>query len=210
MLKTLLPTPSQQSAIAGIVVEDIDRRPFGHPISVPTGFHSSVELLVSGRIQGPVDGDIFHGIPDSPAVPMLGGRITLAEGSMAVRSALAESLSRAISANEQVVLLVPHAYALPKEVESLQSRYGGNMAIFSDNVYVAFSADCADSQIIRRALARMIGAYSVAWIFNDAEVLAQPVAAVVSVFDGDGFALVGRSVTRGSSLLSDIARPISH
>jgi hypothetical protein len=210
MLKTFIPTPSQQSSIIRIVTEDINRRPFGRPVAVPANFGASMELIVHASIRGPIDQYIFQAIPASPVVPLPGGGMTLAEGAMAVGSALAASLGQAITANQQMRLLVPHAYAVPKEVDALQGRYGGNAVIFSDNVYVAFSAGHADPVIIRRALARMIGGYSVAWLFDDNGSLVRPVAAVVRIFDGDGFALIGRLAAASSTPLPDIPYPISN
>lgn len=210
MLKTFIPTPSQQSSIIRIVTEDIDRRPFGRPVAVPANFGASMELIVHASIRGPIDQDIFQAIPASPVVPLSGGCMTLAEGAMAVGSALAAGLGAAITANQQMRLLVPHAYAVPKEVDALQSRYGGNAVIFSDNVYVAFSAGTADPGIIRRAFARMICGYSVAWLFSDNGSLVRPVAAVVRIFDGDGFALIGRLAAASSTPLADIPYPISN
>lgn len=60
------------------------------------------------------------------------------------------------------------------------------------------------------ALTRMIGGYSVAWLVDDGEALAHPVVAVVSIFDGDGFALVARSQTSMRSLRPDIPIPVLH
>jgi len=210
MLRALLPTPSQQRSITGVVMEDIERRPFGHPLSIPDDFQSSVELLVHEAISHPVDEDISRGIPESPTVPSVGGQVTLMAGAMAVGSALAVSLSVAISKNDCLSFLVPHAYALPNEVASLQDRYGGNVVTFSEKVYVMFNPGCADPEIIRRALTRMIGGYSVAWLFDDGGGLDHPVLAVVPIFDGDGFALMARSRTSIRTFLPDIPIPLLH
>jgi len=191
-------------------MEDIERRPFGHPLSIPNDFESSVELLVHEAIRRPVDGDISHGIPETPTAPSLDGRATLMTGAMAVGSSFAASLSMAISASDCVRLFVPHAYAMPNEVESLQDRYGGNVVAFSENVYVMFNSGCADPEIIRRALTRMIGGYSVAWLFDDGETLVHPVVAIVPIFDGDGFALMARSRTSIRTFLPDIPIPLLH
>lgn len=210
MLKSLLPTPIQQHSITSIVMKDIERHPFGHPLLIPDDFQSSVELLVHDTICHPVDRDISHAIPESPTVPSLDGRVTLMAGGMDVGSALAASLSMAISVNERIRLLVPHAYAMPNDIGSLQDRYGGNVVAFSEKVYVMFSAGCADPEIIRRALTRMIGGYSVAWLFDDAGSLVRPVVAVIPIFDGDGFGLMARSRTSIRMLLPDIPTPLLH
>lgn len=210
MLKGLLPTPILQHSITSIVMEDIERRPFGHPLSIPDDFPSSVELLVHEKICHSVDGDISHAIPESPTVPSLDGRVTHVAGAMAVGGALAASLSMAMSVNDRIRLLVPHAYAMPNEIGSLQERYGGNVVAFSENVYVTFSVGCADPEIIRRALTRMISGYSVAWLFDDAGSLVRPAVAVIPIFDGDGFALMARSWTSIRMLLPDIPTPLLH
>lgn len=119
MLRTLLPTSIQLHSVANVVIDDIERRPFEHPLSIPDDFHWGVELLVNEAIRSPIDGDISHAIPDSPTVPSLDGKVTLMTGAMAVGSSLAASLSMAISRNKQLRFLVPHAYAVPNEVVSL-------------------------------------------------------------------------------------------
>jgi hypothetical protein len=203
-LRALRPTPDQQRSIISVVAEDIERRPFGHQLSIADDFLSSVELCVHEAACQPVDGDIFQAIPESPTVSSPDGRVTLLVGAMAVGGALAASLSVAISSDDRLTLLVPHAYAMPSEVESLQDSYGGSVVTFSENVYVRFDCWHADPEIIRGALTNMIGGYSVAWLFDDAGALARPVVAVVSVFDGDGFALIAGSRTSATALLPGI------
>lgn len=210
MLRTLIPTSNQRRSVTTVVTEDLERRPFGHPLSVPDDFYSSVELLVHEAISRPVDVDISHAIPDSPTEPSLDGRVALMTGAMAVGRALAANLSMAISKNDCLRLLVPHAYAVPSEVASLQDDFGGNVVAYSDAAYVLFSAGRADPEIIRRALASMIGSYSVAWLFNDAGTLVSPVVAVIPVFDGDGFALMAQSRGAVRRFLPDIPIPLSH
>lgn len=78
------------------------------------------------------------------------------------------------------------------------------MITFSERVYVIFSPERADPEIIRRALASMIGGYSVAWLFDDAGALIHPVGAVIPIFDGDGFALMAPSQTSIRTFLPDI------
>jgi hypothetical protein len=210
MLRTLLPTSSQLHSVTKVVSDDIERCPFGHPLSTPDDFQSSVELVVHGAIRHPVDGDISHAIPETPTAPSLDGRMTLMTGAMAVGSAFAASLSMAISKDDRLRFLVPHAYAVPSEVPSLQDDFGGNVVTFSEGVYVAFGSGHTDPEIVRRALASMIGGYSVAWLFDDADVLVHPVAAVVPIFDGDGFALVARSRTSIRTFLADLPTSLSH
>ncbi|URL58176.1 hypothetical protein IM816_16500 [Luteibacter flocculans] len=210
MLRTLLPTDSQRHSITNVVTDDIERRPFGHPLSIPDDFQSSVELLVHEAVRHPVDGDISQGIPETPTAPSLGGRVTLLTGAMAVGSSFAASLSAAISRNDRLRLLVPHAYAVPTEVASLQDDFGGNVVTFSEGVYVTFRSGHAGPEIVRRALASMIGGYSVAWLFDDGEALYHPVIAAVPIFDGDGFALVARSPAAMRTFLPDIPIPVLH
>jgi hypothetical protein len=208
MLRTLLPTSNQRHSVTNVVTDDIERRPFGYPLSIPDDFQSSVELLVHEAIKHPVDGDIKHAIPETPTAPSLDGRVTLMTGAMAVGRCFAASLSLAISRNDRLRLLVPHAYAVPNEVASLQGDFGGNVVTFSEGVYVTFRAGHVDPEIVRRALASMIGGYSVAWLFDDAGALAHPVIAVVPIFDGDGFALMARSRTSIRTFLPDIPIPL--
>lgn len=153
--------------------------------------------------------DIYQAISDTPTIRSVDGHVTLMSGAMSVRSSLSDSLSRAISSNNRPRLLVPHAYALPHEVASLQEDFDGNVVTFSERVYVSISSGDADAQIVRRALACMIGCYSVAWLFEDAA-LVHPVIAIVPIFDGDGFALVAPSRTSIRKFLPDIPAPISH
>lgn len=210
MLRTLLPTSSQRHAVTNVVADDIERCPFGHPLSIPEDFQSSVELLVHQAIRHSVDGDISHAIPETPTESSLHGRVTLMTGAMAVGSAFAASLSRAISRNDRLRLLIPHAYAVPNEVASLQDDFGGNVVTFSERVYVALRFGHADPEIVRRALASMIGSYSVAWLFDDAGALFHPVVAVVPIFDGDGFALMAPSRRSIRTFLPDIPVPLLH
>ena len=204
MLRSLLPTSSQRLSVTDIVADDIERRSFGHLLSIPDGFHSSVELLVHESISHSVEEDISFGISDSPTVPALGGRGTLMVGAMSVYRALATNISTAISENDRLTFLVPHAYAIPSEADSLQGTFGGNVVTFNDGVYVKFRDTSFDPEIIRRAMASMIGCYSVAWLFDDGEALVHPVVAVVPIFDGDGFALVAPSRTSIRALLPSI------
>ena len=210
MLRTLLPTSNQRHSVTIVVTDDIVRRPFGCPLSIPEDFHSSVELLVHEAIKHPVDGDIKHAIPETPTAPSLDGRVTHMPGATAVARCFAASLSLAISRNDRLRLLAPHAYAVPSEVDSLQDDFDGNVVSFSERVYVTFKAGRVDPEIVRRALASMIGGYSVAWLFDDAEALTNPVIAIVSIFDGDGFALMARSPSSIRTLLPDIPTPLVH
>jgi hypothetical protein len=210
MLKSLLPTQKQQTSITDIVTEDIKCHQFGHALSIPDDFQSSVELLVHEAICQPVEGDISHAIPETPTVSLLDGRVSVMEGSMAVGRSVASSLSTAISRNDRLRLLVPHAYAVAEEVASLQDKFDGNVVTFSEKVYVTFSFARTEPEIIRRALASMIGGYSVAWLFDDATALLHPVAAFVPIFDGDGFALVARTRTSIRTRLPDIPLPLLH
>lgn len=210
MLKTLIPTPSQRNSVANIVTDDIKRSPFGHPIAISGDFQSSVELLVHEAVCHPVDGDISNAIPETPTTPSLDGQVTLMTGAMTVGSSLAKSLSTAVSRNDHLRLLVPHAYATSEEVASLQDDFGGNVCAFSKGVYVTFRSGHTDPEIVRRALASMIGGYSVAWLFDDAGALSHPVIAVVPIFDGDGFALVAPSPTSLRKFLIDIPVTLLH
>jgi hypothetical protein len=89
--------------------------------------------------------------------------------------------------------------------------FGHPLSIPNDfQFYVTFNAGCADPEIIRRALTRMIGCYSVAWLFDDAGTLVRPAVAVIPIFDGDGFALMARSRTSIRMLLPDIPIPLLH
>lgn len=169
--------------------DDIDRCPFGYPFSTSTEFQS-IDLLVHEAVRHVIDQDIFQAISDSPAVPALDGLGTLVVGGMAVGKSLAENLAEMISSDARLTLLVPHAYAIPDEVATLQDDFDDSVVAFSDKVYVIFKGLRANAEIIRRALASMIGGYSVAWLFDDEGALACPAAAIVSIFDGDGFAVV--------------------
>lgn len=210
MVKNLLPTSTQRSSITSILDDDIKRCPFGHPLLITDEFRSRVELLVHKEVKHPLDLDISQAIPDSPTVPSLDGRITLVAGGMAVGGSLSVNLSTMISEDNQLTLLVPHAYAVPSEIASLQEDFDGNVVTFSDNVYIIFRSDQADPEIVRRAFASMIGCYSVAWLFDDAGALTRPVAAMVSIFDGDGFALMARSRTTIRNLFPNMQIPPSH
>ena len=210
MLKSLLPTSDQRLSVTDDVMEDIERRPFGHPLLISEDFQSSVELVVHEAIQTPVVGDISHAIPDTPTVSSLDGHVTLMTGAMAVGESFAVSLSAAIARDDQLTFVVPHAYALANEVASLQDDFGRNVVTFFGKVYVTFRSGHADPEMVRRALASMIGGYSVAWLFDDAEALVRPVVAVVPIFDGDGFGLVAQSRTSIRKFLPDIPSPLMH
>lgn len=210
MLRALLPTCNQRHSVTNIVTDDIDRRPFGYALSTPQGFHSSIELLIHQAVHLHVDGDIGQAIPETPSAPSAGGRVTLMTGAMAVGRSFAASLSLAISRNNSLRLLVPHAYAVPKEVDSLQDDFDGNVVAFPGGVYVMFKSGRTEAETVRRALASMIGCYSVAWLFDDADALSSPVIAIVPVFDGDGFAIMSSSKSVVRELLPDISLPILH
>lgn len=210
MIRALLPTCNQRHLVTNTVTDDIERRPFGHALSTPQGFQSSVELLVHKAVHIHAAGGLNHALPDTPSAPSMDDRVTLMTGAMAVGRSFAASLSLAISKNNTLRLLVPHAYAVPKEVDSLQDDFDGNVAVFPGGVYVMFKRGRTESETVRRALGSMIGCYSVAWLFDDADVLTSPVIAIVPIFDGDGFAIMSSSKLVVRELLPDLSLPILH
>jgi hypothetical protein len=58
------------------------------------------------------------------------------------------------------------------------------------HLWVRFSGREVDPELIRRSLATMLGAYSVAWLVAGPEIHSRPITAFVSVFDGEGWAVL--------------------
>jgi len=156
---------------------------------------ASIDLLVLSSMASDIPQDIAHGIPPPSlrnAPSHHPGGLT---GATSLGGLVASGLNRAISSDRRMTLLVPHAYALPSEVDSLQEDFGGNVIALGENVYVRFESGRSTAETIRRALASMISGFSVAWLFADAGALVEPRLALVPIFDADGFAVLARTTS---------------
>lgn len=189
MITKITPTAAQRGAILAMLKDDLARCPLGEPLDPKDASQWSIDVLVLSSMADAIPQDLAHGIPPPLARGTPGDHPGELTGATSLGGLVASRLDRAISAGGKMALLVPHAYALPREVESLQKEFGGNVVALGTNVFVRFESGRSTAETIRGALANMICGFSVAWLFADAGAPLEPVLALVSIFDADGFAI---------------------
>jgi hypothetical protein len=181
----------QRRDITAIVADDVEREPLGSRMIIPDGFDSVVRLMAHPEARIPESGLLSTALGGMPTIASSDGRVTFLSGAMQVGAALAGSLSEAIQADPTLSLWIPHGYAVPGEIASLQPTYEGHAVVVGGHVYMKFQGAGIEPELIRRALASMIGCYSVGWLVSAAAGPAVARLAIVPIFDGDGFALGG-------------------
>ncbi len=154
----------------------------------------SLELMVHSDVAGPLPANIGHGLPQSPRCPTSDGGLVFLSGGRTLGLEVATYLVEALSIDASRVLYIPHAYARPDEMKSLQDDFSGNVVEVRGRVYVRSCGPAIEPELVRRALACMIGGYSVAWLLGSDLPDVKPCSAVVPVFDGEGWAVLGQSI----------------
>lgn len=182
---------TQRRDIAVIVADDVKRQPLGPGMIIPDGFDSVVRLMAHPEARIPESGLLSTALGGMPTIASSDGRVTFLSGAIQVGAALAVSLSEAILADPTLSLWIPHGYAVPGEIASLQPKFGAHAVAVGGHVYMKFQGAGIEPELIRRALASMIGCYSVGWLVSAAPGQYVAKLAIVPIFDGDGFALVG-------------------
>ncbi|MDF4004127.1 hypothetical protein P3W33_12055 [Luteibacter sp. PPL552] len=192
----------QRDAITAIVLEDSAVFFQNAGSALAEMVNRPIELMVHDHVTGPVPSNLAHGLPQSPVEDLHeDGRITFLSGGRDVALQLSTQLQRCLVENIEKILLIPHAYATINEISSLQDDFDGNVVEVNGRVYVKTSAGSASIEVLRRALSSMIGCYSVGWLLTRDFPEGSPCSAIVSVFDGEGWALVGSPLgVRGGAI----------
>jgi hypothetical protein len=186
-------TEVQQNNIVDIVEKDAAVFFSTDLDSATSTLMPSIELLVHDNVNGPITQDIAHGLYQSPHQISPDGKITFLSGAREVGLELATCLATLLEVNSKKTLYIPHAYALPAEIESLQDRFGGRVLELAGRVYIRCSGPNVDPELVRQALARMMCGYSVGWLLDRDLPTGKPCSAVVPIFDGEGWAICGES-----------------
>lgn len=162
---------------------------------------SCIELMVHDEVTGPIPQDIAHGLPQSPSQISPDGNIIFLSGAREVGMELATRLAAALEVDDKKTLYVPHAYAAPAEIESLQDEFNGRVLEITGRVYIRYSGPDIAPELIRRALVSMICGYSVGWLLDCDFPVGKPCSAVAPVFDGEGWVILGKSVFSPSKII---------
>lgn len=194
MARHFLATEEQRSVITDIVERDASDFFSVDLTKTVEGIASSIELMVHDDVVGPIHQNIDHGLPQSPHQVSSDGRVTYLSGARDVGMDLATRLVAVLEADRNKVLYIPHAYAKPTEIDSLQDEFNKNALELAGRVYIRCSGSNIVPDVIRRALASMICGYSVGWLLDCDLPAGNPCSAVVPIFDGEGWAILGKSV----------------
>lgn len=194
MARLISASEEQQRILANIAWEDAAAF---FPALAGTALNaltSSVELIVHDNVVGPLPRNIAHGLPQSPRGILSGEGVVFLAGAREVGIELATSLVTNLAEDVNRVLYVPHAYAVPSEIESLQDEFGGRVLEVIGRVYIRCSGNDVLPDLVRRAIGSMICGYSVGWLLNSDLPEGKPCSAIVPIFDGEGWAILGKSV----------------
>lgn len=193
----LLPvTDEQRSAIFSIVERDAAEFFLGGLATSIEMDLSYLELMVHNDVISTGHQDIAHGLPKSPRQVLTGGNAVFLSGAREVGIELAIYLAAILEADRNKCLYIPHAYARPAEIVSLQGDFDGRVIAIDERVYIRCSGPSVSPELIRRALASMICAYSVGWLLDREFPRGRPCLAVVPLFDGEGWAIMGKASLR--------------
>ncbi|QWT21253.1 hypothetical protein KPL74_04455 [Bacillus sp. NP157] len=136
-----------------MIMEDLARRQLGYALS-PSADFAAVELIVHRSVQPPVEQELSHALADTPTLQGADGDVTVMTGAMVVGAAVATRLAATLAWDNRLTLVVPHAFAIPSEVESLQAEFEGRVVAYNDQVLIRFGNDEATPESIRRAILR--------------------------------------------------------
>jgi hypothetical protein len=195
MAQFFLATKEQRSVITDIVQRDASGFfSAANLTKTVEGIASCIELMVHDDVVGPIHQSIAHGLPQSPHQVSSDGSVVYLSGAREVGMDLATRLVAVLEVDHNKVLYIPHAYANPVEINSLQGEFNKNVLELAGKVYIRCSGPNIASELIRRALASMICGYSVGWLLDGDLPAGNPCMAVVPIFDGEGWAVLGKSV----------------
>jgi hypothetical protein len=181
-MKRVQPSLSQKEILRQVLLEDTEI--LGISSAVGHGaFEEAAVIVVRQEFDGAIPDNLAHGLPPGP--PVTGAPVT------AVDNALATAMARFLAVETRASLHVPLPLAIPSELEKLRGKFGDRVYELKGRVWVRFSGREVDPELIRRSLATMLGAYSVAWLVVGPEIHSRPITAFVSVFDGEGWAVLG-------------------
>lgn len=194
MARLFSASEEQQGIIADIVSEDAAAflsADMGEAVKALT---SSVELMVHDDVIGPLPRNIAHGLPQSPYEISPDERAVFLSGAREVGMEVAAYLAASLAGDVDKVLYIPHAYAMPAEIESLQDEFGARVLEVIGRVYIRCSGRDIDPELVRRAIGSMMCGYSVGWLLDSDIPEGTPCSAIVPVFDGEGWAILGKSI----------------
>jgi len=154
----------------------------------------STELMVHGDVVGPLPQSLDHGLPQSPRQISSNEGVAFLSGAREIGMEVATCLAAILAMDSNKVLYLPHAYARPTEIDSLQEDFGGLVLEVAGRVYIKGTGPGVQPELLRRALASMICGYSVGWLLDTDLPESMPSSAVVPVFDGEGWAVAGKSI----------------
>lgn len=153
---------------------------------------ADIRLLVHAEIGNTASThDLTLGLEHSPTVTSGDGVVALLTGANEVDGHLSSALSVFVRGNVAASLLIPHAYAIADEIDSLVARNHIPMRFQGGHVYYCFDAKNSTPESINKALSSSIAMYPVAWVFSVVGQDCKPILAIIPVFDGDGWALAG-------------------
>jgi hypothetical protein len=118
---------------------------------------------------------------------------------------LAIGLTHFIGLEEGKTLYIPYIYADTSEIESLQEEFDGMATEVNRHVYIRASGTKVMPEALRRALVSTIHNCSVGWFLDGELADGVPLAAFVSTFDGEGWAILGKSVLVDTKLNANVS-----
>jgi hypothetical protein len=134
---------------------------------------------------------LSSGLEFSPTAPTADGSVFRSTGAGEVDACLASALAALFHNDHALSLLVPHAYAKEDELQSLQIRAKVPARFLGGHVHYCFDATNSEAGSITKALGSGLAMYSVSWLVRGNGCQNKPVLAMVPVFDGDGWGLMG-------------------
>jgi len=153
---------------------------------------ADIRLLVHAEVGNTArELDLSRALEHSPTITSGDGVVALLTGANEVDAYLSSVLSLLMCDHPEAELLVPHAYAIESEIDSLVARNHIQMRFEAGHVYYCFDATNSTPESINKSLGSSIAMYSVAWVFSGTGYDCKPILAIASVFDGDGWALAG-------------------
>ncbi|WP_250623302.1 hypothetical protein [Pinirhizobacter soli] len=184
ILQFIQPSPSQQESIRRIVQEDAEFLGNARFADGGDAYSQAVAIAVRHGFNGVIPENLLHGLPPIPVDD--GASLSDEAG-----TALGARLARLLRSDTAASLHVPIALSIPPEIDTLKKKFGDHVYELKGRLLVRFSGPEVESELVRRSLVGLLGAYSVAWLTAGSEIKSQPIAAFVSIFDGEGWGMLG-------------------
>jgi hypothetical protein len=181
----LQPSPPQKERIRKIVQEDADFWGYARFADGGNACSQKITIVVRQGYRGSLPENLFHGL--SPI------RVDdKAQLSVEVGTALAARLASLLrSGTIAASFHIPIPLSVPSEIDAVRKKFGDRVYELKGRLLVPFSAPEGEPESIRRGLVGLLGAYSVAWLLAGSDIPSKPIAALVSIFDGEGWGVLG-------------------